>query len=41
MRGIGDSSDRVFDFDAHSARGEYVAEGYGGASLECWRQAVG
>jgi hypothetical protein len=41
MRGIGDSSDRVFDFDAHSARGEYVAEGYSGVSLKCWRQAVG
>lgn len=33
--------DRVFPFDAHGARGDYVAEGYGGVSLECWRQVVG
>ena len=31
-------NDRVFNFDAHSARGEYVAEGYSGVSLECWGQ---
>jgi hypothetical protein len=41
MSGIGDWDDRVFNFDAHSARGKYVAEGYSGVSLGRLRQAVG
>ena len=40
MSGIGDFYDRVFNSSAHSARGEYVAEGYSGESLGRWRQAM-
>jgi hypothetical protein len=41
MSGIGDWNNRVFKSDAHSACGEYVAEGSSGVSLGCLRQAVG